>query len=49
MVKYVLFGIGKILVWYLFFGNHEEHQELGRLQLEEIDLLDVQVGIHHLV
>jgi hypothetical protein len=22
---------------------------LGRLQLEEIDLLDVQVGIHHLV
>jgi hypothetical protein len=32
-----------------FFGNHEEHQELGRLQLEEIDLLDVQVGIHHLV
>jgi hypothetical protein len=22
---------------------------LGRLQLEEMDLLDVQVGIHHLV
>jgi hypothetical protein len=49
MVKYLLFEIGKILMWYLSFGNHEECQELERLQLEEIDLLDVQAGVHHLI